>query len=487
MPRNGPQALWQGINLLSSSRSFSQGISHLIETRLFSGAASSFKGGEPLEKSSGIAQKVVVPQNVSTITGFSNPRSTFQETIARLLVQNILTYEVTKSLEEKSKKLTEERVEIPAEKDFAGKAVRVVDQKIAPINHEKRGGVVATSGLGGLFSSKKICEFHKLVSELFPADSADVVEIFVPSSEVFQVKRDEKTKEKHPISWNRYLNGMAQYYDRDAKFYSEISMEFLQEVFMPRFCDKDGKLKEPQDCPRILVVNHSIAAREAGSHLICLKNFLHERGVKEEDIKKYTDKVLRLNIASPLVENYYGLSRSVDILNLDDCGSVKPSETLSSVYLNPDCHEKKIFKARSGEQNFLMVIGFGVLGDDPKDTHYHAFSSHVKTIIKEANEFSDIIGLCRKFADKTVSDEAAIGAFDSFVKEQKVLRVEDLSPEKFNEVLENLLKCWTQRHLQQAGMFPAVRKSQQPLPIIAPTATSKAVAVVPNCLNSSIA
>ncbi len=101
----------------------------------------------------------------------------------------------------------------------------------------------------------------------------------------------------------RFTQGLPYYYD-ESYINHAVARDFFNQVFRLRFFNQDGKLKKPDEIPPLLLLNFSIGYREQKSNL----NFLYQVILHELDkegrsltqIRDYFDKIISINIASPV-------------------------------------------------------------------------------------------------------------------------------------------------------------------------------------------
>lgn len=300
--------------------------------------------------------------------------------------------------------------------DFAGKVMSTnPDMILCEANSEEIGNidmiVVPGLGLGSSASSLQNTLYH--FQNLFPRNSAL---IYSPTLE-----RDQEY---------RYVQGTIPYYDQSHS--NEIeSKNFFNAILKPRFFDKEGKLKAPEECKRLLLGNHSIASREAISHMAYLKKELIDAGCEECDIKKYLNKILCFNISSPLVGNLEDAQvPTIYCLSISDFGSKKPPELLQKVFFNPNFYERDLtLLTQDGEvgTRILAVMGPQVIqpqflrSNEEKslDLYGHGSGPYSEGML-DSMEVRKVVDTCSYFTDPKLTDEEALGKVNSLsLKAQK--------------------------------------------------------------------
>ncbi len=380
-----------------------------------------------------------------SLTNLSDPSDAFKQAVIKLLRQNVLGIEDFELIEahlitstDKTPESSKKKI-VAAEstKLFAGRVVDVKDGKILP--HESgQPPIIFVSGLGQSCSERRVLSRHAEAQELFVGRK---VSIYVPASEVLVDK-------ENTMNQGRYANGMAPYFNPNY-IDEKGSSDFFEQVIKPKFCNAEGKLLPPEQCQRLLLVNHSIAAREAGSHVRWFMRYLEENGVAAEDVEKYTKKILRFNIASPVVEGNEG-GPVFHVVNMNDSGSKKPQSYLCDIYCNPEFQQSRISTVRLRDESILTVLGFGVVrdGETTKDGFCHSVVSHIAAIKKEG-EFAPMLAACEIFSNPAISDAEAFAAVDKVIKSAKPFVKPQISKEDFGSAVKTLHEAWSDNYLER--------------------------------------
>lgn len=327
-------------------------------------------------------------------------------TIQNNLLDPILVYSTHNQLSEPAKSSTEGVIGQVIEIE-AGSELRIANPEMVA-----KAQVIITPGLGGASSDRALrntyAQMAKLASNLRKL-------IYSPKLDADQDRR--------------YIKGAMPYVETDY-INQEESENFFEKIFMPIFFDQEKQLKDSNDCKRVILLSHSIGAREAGSHLRYLKAKLEESGHEEDQIKKYMNKILCVNIGSPLTQSLEcELSPSVYFISLTDCGSKKPEKFFNNIFLNPDLYRQKVTcLTRYGKNspNMLLVMGPDVIpptfersdGVIIPDFYGHGTGVYIAGIMDNV-ETRKIIESCQDFVNPALSDEQALEAVRSISQNSK--------------------------------------------------------------------
>ena len=309
--------------------------------------------------------------------------------------------------------------------------------------------VIIIPGLGGASSDRALRNTYDQMTKLAP-DSRTL--FYSPKLDADQDRR--------------YIKGAMPYVETDY-INQEESKNFFEKIFMPIFFDQEKQLKDPNDCKRVILLSHSIGAREAGSHLRYLKAKLEENGCEEDQIRKYMNKILCVNIGSPLTQSLEReLSPSVYFISLTDCGSKKPEKFFNNIFLNPDLYRQDVTCLTiDGENspNMLLVMGPDVIPPTFKrsdgviipDSYGHGTGVYIAGIMDNA-ETRKIIESCQDFVNPALSDEQALEAVRSISQNSKKYpNRTELDRENIETGLNILFGAWSEYSLKLKN---AIRK-----------------------------
>lgn len=219
------------------------------------------------------------------------------------------------------------------------------NEKIISPNEMKGVQVIVSPGLGGYKNLQgTLGEFKRL----FPEQNCA---IYLPKNEVNDLRA-------------RYFNGMNYYINENSVNFSE-SDNFLHKVILPKITDeKNHKLLPPEKCDRFILANFSIGCRESYSHMRHFVNHLRQAGVEEGNVKKYLDRVLMINVGSPV--NWGGgtseVPSSINIVSIEDMGSKKPEDFMSTIYCNTKMHLHPLSKLVKATYHNSCVEALYVMG-----------------------------------------------------------------------------------------------------------------------------
>ena len=293
--------------------------------------------------------------------------------------------------------------QIPKEKAEIGFYGSVVTQRdrttVEKVDPKKilESEVVLIPGLGGAASQKRIVA-HVLTLEKMLPEARSV--FYVPEGEFAENVAERYAKGVMPYINSHYIN-------------ENESANFFEKVLKQKFFDEEGKLLPAEECKRLVIVSHSIGAREAGSHIRYFKKYLEEEcNLIPADIEPYMNKILRFNVGSPLTSGTETtLSPSINIVSLSDTGSKKPQEFIEKTYANAAFYKKPVtFSTVTGgyAKKALVVVQPGIVESSDKDPFGHSAYSYIEAISKRP-EFTELLQAVKKFANHDISDEEAIG------------------------------------------------------------------------------
>jgi len=375
---------------------------------------------------------------------FPDPADDFAVAVADLLRRNIINEELLHRMEAylKSKMNPPSHpAKALVRQPYFGQAIVIQGKKVLSAHKQaERSRLVFTPGLGEAYSLNGLEKNHTLMTRLFPG--MDAMEVFVPSNESRYDPADYRTQE-------RYFCGMKIYFEGEKFFNAKDSYEFFEQVLRPRFFDAEGKLKAPESCDRLLLVSHSIGVRETISHIRYFIEMLRTQGLNEWEIEKYTSKILRLNIGSPVIEGHEKLTPAIDIYGLDDSRSLKNPYTMVKICLNPAVQKEKVFRGKEG--NYLTcVFGYGVVQDDnPRDGSCHSLECYSEAMQRE---LKPVIDVCTKFADPEISDKEAFETYQILLDKTTAFETPDISKITLEGPLRTLYDAWYQRSLYLAQL-----------------------------------
>jgi hypothetical protein len=144
----------------------------------------------------------------------------------------------------------------------AGSELRIANPEMVA-----KAQVIITPGLGGASSDRALRNTYSQMAKLAPNLRKL---IYSPKLDADQDRR--------------YIKGAMPYVETDY-INQEESENFFEKIFVPIFFDQEKQLKDPNDCKRVILLSHSIGAREAGSHLRYLKAKLEENGHEEDSLR----------------------------------------------------------------------------------------------------------------------------------------------------------------------------------------------------------
>lgn len=211
------------------------------------------------------------------------------------------------------------------DEEFYGKILKfgAHSKSLLPSSFQDDGpaDVVIFPGLGGAADKKRALSTYNDFANLLPDKKC-----------VFYAPLGEKNEETREV---RYARGML-YYANQHSVDEKESSKFYEEFLKPRLID-NGKVVPPESFPKLVMAGFSIGCRESESHLRYFENMLRQLGVSDIDCKKYTDRLARVNIASP--RNWdYGVEQpnTLSFVSLSDFGSKKPIQFMRDFYLNAE-------------------------------------------------------------------------------------------------------------------------------------------------------
>jgi hypothetical protein len=389
---------------------------------------------DPVSVLSSITKMMFGQLKKKPIAGITPPN--FKQSVLQLVEDNLF---------KKGSLLVEKKEpEQCKENPLAGKVV-VIEQGLVEMRKSKtkKPQVIFVPGLGGGTSSSRVERNLSSAQKFLP--NADMV-VYVPLHEC-----DAKQHE-------RYANGTKLYDDRNF-INEEESRNFFEQVIKTKFCDEQGNLLPPEQCERLILVNHSIGAREAVSHMKWLKRHLAESGLGEAEIKKYMDKILRINIASPdSFHDESDLSRSITFFNTNDCGSKKPWSFLVKICMNPVCYEQAVnlFSCDDKKRHVICTMAPGIIPSlvirDNEVVAIDVFSHGIDSYEQGMNtnaEVKAILDACAEFLNPSLSDHKAHDQIDMVLAKANPLP-EKMSPEMVTQGMECLTEAWRDHHLLQA-------------------------------------
>ena len=262
--------------------------------------------------------------------------------------------------------------------------------------------VIAAPGLGGAANPERSFNTLNQAKRLFPGQPSLV---YCPPFE------------GGPWERLRIARGAWPYINPSDVF--EESEKFYNKVILPRITDCQGNFLPVEQCENIVVVSHSVGARESVSHIKYAKARLIEAGLSLDTVKSYMSKMLRFNIASPLTEDLESDSSPfVLFLTPEDFGSQRPRNFFERIIANPkhlvDRSVTKITFCAGKNEKVMVVMGpklvtnGEVVGDVlVSNRNCHALKNHVDAIVDEKKnpELYRILNAYRGFLDKSISSE----------------------------------------------------------------------------------
>lgn len=314
-----------------------------------------------------------------------------------------------------------------ASNEDAGKVVQFSDG-LASKNQLDADGIRDTQvfispGLEGGSTAKKLHNTYKEFKRLFPKANCA---IYSPLDDANNSAR-------------RYFNGM-EYYINEGAINAPESLNFLNNVILPKILDQNDELLKPEKCGKITLANFSIGCREERSHVRYFANYLRRKDVEEDEVKKYLDLIAVLNVASPI--NWSGgafdSATSVNLVSLTDMGNKKPVDFFKAIYCNEKLFEPKVSKFfRLSSPEFLLVAGPGIIPNgginesgsfvpNPSGHNLHQYVNGIlgnQDLLRIVDQFND-------FADPAVPSE------DSSAKLKKSLK-QEFDRSKAQKYLDN--------------------------------------------------
>ncbi len=308
----------------------------------------------------------------------------FDKEIIRLVCDNVLPQSSNIFAKNERLCVTEDIEYDPKESNFYGLVLKFGhhSKSLVP-KEEKDFDIITIPGLGGAANQKRgLSTYQDFVTNLFPDQKCA---FYSPIGER-EGRRDV-----------RYARGML-YYANQHSINEVESANFYKQVLEPRLID-NGKIVPPEHFPKLIMASFSIGCREAESHLRYFEKQLECLGVSDEDCKKYTDRLARVNVASPRDWSYnVEQPHTLSFISQSDFGSKKPMQFMRDFYLNKalDTSNVSLIKrhASGGDSRESLVIlpdGFVACGSVRNGKFYanplgHNLTEHTEAI--KGNKFT---------------------------------------------------------------------------------------------------
>lgn len=332
--------------------------------------------------------------------------------------------------------------------DNAGK-VMDFDDVLLEANSDKirECKVIGVPGLGGGESSKVIARTLLDFKRIFPGSL-----VYVP--------KDEGAGRE-----NRYIEGLG-YYSNEGHINRLESESFFEKIIAPKITNENGKLLEPEKINKFTLLGFSIGSREIKSHVNYLSDHLISQGVERGDLQRYFNRVMVLNIGSPINWSdhfralYLPSPNIINVLSSTDMGSRKPDELMRAVFLNPASHvEGEVTKFlrpfMNPKKEGLVVLGGGVVSNGKmiKEGVFvpnklgHNLSNYVDAITSH-EDAKGILNFVQSFVDEKVSDNELQKQFEGFF--DKSIKYE-YDKKLDEEDVKVLLESWQRYYLREVS------------------------------------